>query len=98
MNVYDLIEKLGGEVVRDRARVNHEGKTCLVGRVTPEGMVMTEEGKRLVDKVSAPKPTPAKKKAKKPAAAAPAAAAPVVPTPDAPAPDAAAAAGLGDAE
>lgn len=63
MDVYELVEKVNGEIVGGRARVRRGNTYVQLGRVTPEGMVMTEAGRVLVDSLNAPK-----KNVKKPAA------------------------------
>lgn len=69
MDVYELTEKVGGEVVCGRARVRRKDKYIVLGRITPEGMVMTEDGKAMVDALTNPKPeTPAEKPVGKPKA------------------------------
>lgn len=82
MDVYELVDACKGSVVRDRAIVKFDGKYVIVGRVTAEGMIMTTEGKEIVDTINeAPKvvsaeaevettkpATPKKKAAKKKAA------------------------------
>lgn len=49
MDVYELVEKAGGEIVRGRARVRVGTAYVTVGQITPEGMVMTTAGKDMVD-------------------------------------------------
>lgn len=57
MDVYELLKALDGEVVVGRARVRHGGELITVGRVTPEGMIMTIDGKNVVDSLTAKKAT-----------------------------------------
>lgn len=61
MDVYELVKEVGGEIVNGRARVRQGREYIQLGRITPEGMVMTQEGKDMADLLA--KPKPAKKKA-----------------------------------
>lgn len=67
MDVYELVEAVDGEIVNGVARVRSGRDYIILGRVTPEGMVMTEEGKTLVDEQGKPEPKKrAPRKAAKP--------------------------------
>lgn len=54
MDVYELVEKLGGEIVLNRARVRVGGEIITVGRIDGMQMVFTEEGSRLVAEMEKP--------------------------------------------
>jgi len=54
MNVYELIEKMGGEICRGRARVRVDGQIIVVGTLNGDDMMFTEEGRKLA--ADAPKP------------------------------------------
>lgn len=45
MTVYELIEKLGGEIVRGRARVRIGADYIIVGQLNGDNMEYTEEGR-----------------------------------------------------
>lgn len=47
MNVYELVEKLDGEIVLNRARVRVNGEIVVVGQVDGFQMAFTEAGARL---------------------------------------------------
>ena len=47
MNVYDLVEKLGGEICRGRARVRIDGQIVVIGQLNGNEMMFTEEGRKL---------------------------------------------------
>ena len=58
MDIYELVDKVDGEIVLGRARYRDEnGKIVELGRSNGESMVFTEAGQRLVrlfDSVSSP--------------------------------------------
>lgn len=54
MDVYELVEKLGGEIVLNRARVRVNGEIITVGRIDGMQMVFTEEGTQLVAQLEKP--------------------------------------------
>lgn len=59
MDVYKLVEKLGGEICRGRARVRVGGQIVVVGVLNGDYMEFTEEGRKLAadgDKPVAEKP------------------------------------------
>lgn len=45
--VYDLVEQLGGEIVRGRARVRVGSEYVIIGWLNGDNMEFTEEGRRL---------------------------------------------------
>lgn len=47
MTVYDLVEKLGGEVCRGKARARIDGQWVILGQLNGDDMVFTEEGRAL---------------------------------------------------
>lgn len=55
MNVYELVEKMGGEICRGRARVRVDGKVVVIGHLNGDDMMFTEEGRQLL--ADTPKPT-----------------------------------------
>lgn len=48
MTVYDLVEKLGGEICRGKARVRLDGQWIILGQLNGDDMVFTEEGRQLL--------------------------------------------------
>lgn len=58
--VYELIEQLGGEVVRGRARLRVGSDYVIIGRLNGDNMEFTEEGRRLAagGELSGPVTTP----------------------------------------
>lgn len=64
MDVYELVEKLGGEIVRSRARVRDGKQYIILGEITPNGMVFTPAGAALAQANEVKKPTPAKRSRK----------------------------------
>jgi hypothetical protein len=56
MNVYELVEKLGGEIVRGRARVRQDKEYIVIGEIAPNGMVFTPAGAALAQEHDSPKP------------------------------------------
>lgn len=48
MTVYDLVEKMGGEICRGRARVRIDGQIVIVGQLNGDDMMFTEEGRKLM--------------------------------------------------
>ena len=48
MTVYELVDKLGGEVCRGRARVRLDGKWIIIGQLNGDDMIFTEEGRQLL--------------------------------------------------
>jgi hypothetical protein len=59
MNVYDLVDKLGGEIVANRARAVVDGAVVVIGELKEKGLELTEEGVKLAEKHAA-KAAPAK--------------------------------------
>ena len=47
MNVYELTEKLGGEIVRGKARFRQGSEYIVIGFVNGDDMIFTEEGRQL---------------------------------------------------
>jgi hypothetical protein len=47
MNVYELTEKLGGEIVRGKARYRQGNEYIVIGFVNGDDMIFTEEGRQL---------------------------------------------------
>jgi hypothetical protein len=47
MTVYELVEKLGGEIVRGYARVRVGQDYVVIGRLNGDNMDFTEEGRQL---------------------------------------------------
>jgi hypothetical protein len=72
MNVYDLVDKLGGEIVANKARAVVDGAVVIIGELKEKGLELTEEGVQLAEKHAA-KAAPAKTTSAKtaPAKAAP---------------------------
>jgi hypothetical protein len=63
MTVYELVEKLGGEIVRGHARVRVGQDYVVIGRLNGDNMDFTEEGRKL----AAAQPAETKTKGRKPA-------------------------------
>ena len=47
MNVYELTEKLGGEIVRGKARIRQGGDYVVLGFLNGDDMIFTAEGRQL---------------------------------------------------
>lgn len=47
MDVYELVEKLGGEICRGRARARIDGEIVVIGQLNGDYMEFTEAGRRL---------------------------------------------------
>lgn len=47
MNVYELTEKLGGEIVRGKARFRQGNEYVVLGFVNGDDMIFTEKGRQL---------------------------------------------------
>ncbi len=47
MTVYELLEKLGGEIVRGKARVRQGGDYVVLGFLNGDDMIFTPEGRQL---------------------------------------------------
>jgi len=47
MNVYELTEKLGGEIVRGRARIRVGAEYVVIGQLNGDNMEYTEAGRRM---------------------------------------------------
>jgi hypothetical protein len=47
MNVYELTEKLGGEIVRGKARFRKGSDYIVIGFVNGDDMIFTEEGRQI---------------------------------------------------
>ena len=68
MDVYELIEKVGAEIVSNKATARIDGAFVVVAEVAGDGMVLTDDGKALAEKLKpAPKAKTAKSKAAEPA-------------------------------
>lgn len=76
MNVLDLLTRLNGEVLSNKARAVVDGKIVILARLTGEDWTYTDEGQELANKHSNEVVTEA---ASKPAKASKAKAAPVEP-------------------
>jgi len=50
MDVYKLVDKLGGEIVRGNARVVIDGARVVIGTLKEKGLELTEEGIKLAEK------------------------------------------------
>lgn len=68
MNVYQLMEKLNGELVLSRARVRVGSEIVVIGQLNGNEMVFTDEGRRLLAEHEAVSEEP--KKRSRPAKAA----------------------------
>jgi hypothetical protein len=66
MTVYELVEKLGGEICRGRARVRINSDWIILGILNGDDMIFTEEGRRLAAEQNT-EPPKEKKKAGRPA-------------------------------
>lgn len=83
MDVYELVDKLGGEVVRGRARVRKGMEYVTIGIIDGDTMQYTDEGTALLNEyLSAPE---VKKSAKVPKTAVPEVQEPVVNSEESPA-------------
>lgn len=49
MTVYDLVEKLGGEICRGRARARVDGQIVVIGQLNGDYMEFTEAGRVLAN-------------------------------------------------
>ncbi len=47
MDVYELVEKLGGEIVRGKARIRQGNDYIVLGFLNGDNMVFTEEGRQM---------------------------------------------------
>ena len=47
MNVYELVEKMGGEIVRGRARIRSGSEYVVIGQLNGDTMEFTEAGRRM---------------------------------------------------
>jgi hypothetical protein len=56
MTVYELVERLGGEVVRGRARWHDGMSHVVIGVLNGDDMMFTEEGRRLAATFNDDKP------------------------------------------
>lgn len=65
MTVYELIEKLNGEVVRGQARIRQGREYIILGRLNGDNMEFTNEGRVLAADM-APKQEEAPKRGRKP--------------------------------
>lgn len=45
MNVYELVDKMGGEIVRGRARIRNGREYVIVGQLNGDNMEFTEAGR-----------------------------------------------------
>lgn len=64
MDVYELIALLGGEIVRNRARVRTGEQIVCIAELVDGAMVLTDEGQRLAEQAAETK-TPRKPRAAK---------------------------------
>lgn len=65
MTVYELVEKLNGEVVRGQARIRQGREYIILGRLNGDNMEFTNEGRVLAADM-APKQEEAPKRGRKP--------------------------------
>jgi hypothetical protein len=63
MTVYELTEKLGGEICRGRAKVRIDGTWIVLGTLNGDDMIFTEAGRQLAAQQDQ---EPAKKKTGRP--------------------------------
>lgn len=56
MDVYELVKKVGGEIVRGKARVRQGAVYINLGYNDGTNMVFTKEGSAMAESFSAPKP------------------------------------------
>lgn len=68
MDVYALVAAMGGEIVRNRARVRVGGEIVVVGEMEDGALTLNEAGRRLVNQATSEVVEP--KKPRKPRAAA----------------------------
>lgn len=69
MDVYELIEKVGAEIACNKATARIDGEFVTVAEVVGDGMVLTDEGAALAEKLKpAPKTKATKSKAAEPTA------------------------------
>ncbi len=66
MNVYELVEKMGGEIVRGRARIREGREYIVVGQLNGDNMEFTEAGRRLAAGAPAVEDAPVKAKRGRP--------------------------------
>jgi hypothetical protein len=52
MNVLDLIARLGGEILSNKARATVDGKIVILARLTGEDWIYTGEGQELANEQS----------------------------------------------
>ena len=52
MNVIDLLARLGGEILANKARATIDGKIVVLARLTGEDWVYTDEGQELANEHS----------------------------------------------
>jgi hypothetical protein len=63
MDVYKLIEKVGAEIVANKATARIDNKFVVVAHVVGDGLELTEAGAELAVKLEAQKPKATKSKA-----------------------------------
>jgi len=61
MTVYELVERLNGEIVSNKAYVRVDGAPVVVGVVGERALELTEEGVALAAKLDTPKPASTKR-------------------------------------
>ena len=49
MNVHDLLDRLGGEILSNKARAMVDGKIVILARLTGDDWVYTDEGQELAN-------------------------------------------------
>ena len=64
MDVYQLVDKLGGEIVLGRARIRVGNDYTILGQLNGDEMVFTEAGRKLAAEHSEEKPKKSGKAAK----------------------------------
>jgi hypothetical protein len=65
MTVFELIDRLNGQILANKARVTVNGVSVIVGRYEGDKMVFTDEGRALADVESNIKAAEAEKPARK---------------------------------
>lgn len=64
MTVYELVEKLGGEITRGRARVRLDSQWIILGQLNGDNMEFTEAGRQLAAESNVMPAESAKKQAR----------------------------------
>ena len=61
MDCYELVKKVGGEIVRGKARVRQGREYTVLGKLNGDRMEMTEEGRKMAAEYDKPKRSGARK-------------------------------------